>query len=57
MALVIDIDEAERRASASRNLLPRQQIGIVFTDGQENLVPSVDVLNRPCRCYEVDGLG
>ena len=49
--------DAQLRAGVPRDFLPRDEVGVVFVGGDDNLVPLADVLPRPRVRHEVERFG
>ena len=56
-ALVIDLNDAHRDAGLRCRASPRQQVGVVFREGEEHLVARTEIGSSPRAGNQVDPLG
>jgi hypothetical protein len=54
MALVVDVEGAQRRAGACGEIAPRQHVRRVFGDADQDLVAGGNVRDTPCGGDEIE---
>jgi hypothetical protein len=56
-AIVVDVDHRDLRPDLGRELLPRNEVGVMLEDGRHDAVAAFDVVPAPRVRDEVQGLG